>query len=85
MAAVGPAPALNAPAAPGSSRVLVNLVSELGLPPGVAASTTGTKARRRRGSKEAKDPDRSRDPNWWLPTSVVMDLGGLVKVAKTGG
>jgi hypothetical protein len=40
------------------------------------------KARRRRGSKEAKQPDHAKDDAWWLPTNICIDLGGLVKVPK---
>lgn len=40
-----------------------------------------TKARRRRGSKDSKDPNRCRDdPSWWLPTATFVDLGVLVRV-----
>lgn len=34
--------------------------------------------KRRRGSKMAQDPERN-CPMWWLPTAVLVDLGGLVK------
>lgn len=48
----------------------------------VGASAPVAKARRRRGSKEAKQPDRAKDPTWWLPTATYIDLGAMVKVPK---
>lgn len=70
----------------GSGRVLV-LADVLGLgyqggAPGTGAAGTASKAtRRRRGSKESKDPDRSDEPGGWLPTATFVDLGCLVKDA----
>jgi hypothetical protein len=71
--------------------VVVDLVSELGFRPGGMLSgqigPAGTavpvaKARRRRGSKEAKQPDRDKDSTWWLPTATYIDLGDLIKVPR---
>eukprot|EP00747_Dinoflagellata_sp_TGD_P107720 gnl/TRDRNA2_/TRDRNA2_170198_c2_seq2.p1 gnl/TRDRNA2_/TRDRNA2_170198_c2~~gnl/TRDRNA2_/TRDRNA2_170198_c2_seq2.p1 ORF type:complete len:360 (+),score=61.72 gnl/TRDRNA2_/TRDRNA2_170198_c2_seq2:94-1080(+) len=64
------------------------------LPPAVASpgtsaptandSSDAAKAKRRRGSKQAKEPDR--DPVFWLPTATYVDLGCLVRVkARSGG
>lgn len=46
------------------------------LVPGPSAGKT----RRRRGSKEAKAPDHTKDPAWWLPTAINIDLSDLVRV-----
>jgi len=90
-----PLPAYGAPSgysAPDAGRVVVDLVSELGFRPGGMLSgqigPAGTtvpvaKARRRRGSKEAKQPDRDKDSTWWLPTATYIDLGDLIKVPRT--
>lgn len=63
---------------PGGSRQPVVGVA----PSTVAAAGQPKAARRRRGSKESKEPDRSDDPAGWLPTLAVVDLGCLVKVQR---
>lgn len=80
---------------PAGGRVIVDLARELGFMPNMAtgallppylpeagAVVPAAKARRRRGSKEAKQPDRDKDSAWWLPTCTFIDLGNLVKAPK---
>jgi hypothetical protein len=83
-----PPPVPTAPVGPpAGKRVTVDLAGALGfgtsmLPASQNSSPEKTKARRRRGSKEAKNPDHDKDDKWWLPTSIYVDLGNLVKVPK---
>lgn len=82
-----PPPVPTAPVGPpAGGRVRVDLAGALFGGPSLPASQNNspekTKARRRRGSKEAKNPDHNKDDKWWLPTSTYIDLGGLVKVPK---
>jgi len=91
--ATGPLLSVPPPGSLPGRRVVVDLASELGFRHGgllLAPTQIGpdgtcvpaAKARRRRGSKEAKQPDRAKDPTWWLPSATYIDLGGLVKVPK---
>lgn len=72
-----PVPHAVAPATGG--RILVELARELGLQPD-QTEKPAVKTRRRRGSKESKEPDRCHDLSGWLPTATYVDLGGLVKI-----
>lgn len=69
-------------AGPGASgaRVRVELVRELGLERTAEPKPEHRKPRRRRGSKESKEPERFADPASWMPTATFVDLGGLVRL-----
>lgn len=48
----------------------------------LATPAIAVKGRRRRNTKEVEASGQSQEPNRWMPTSMVIDLGGLVKVSK---
>jgi len=61
--------------------VIVELARELDLPP-QQPTTSPAKPRRRRGSRAAKDPDRTGDECERLPVAIFIDLGGLQQVRQ---
>lgn len=76
---VGPGPSFSGPCTPPATHSVAATTPSSVLK-NVGDVMSPVKARRRRGSKDAKSPDRGSD-QFWLPTATFVDLGGLTRVA----